>query len=141
MYTISLCASECFMGFAQSASTPSTEPISAYVRCPFCRDDEGWRILRVVGLPRPGSQIRVAELVQSGYDLGRQPRSGGRSLAREHPCKRALSRMSVGSVNPTNCFAPSHHQTCLVRLRFSYSLIFVGTRPKTAESHPKPKAT
>jgi hypothetical protein len=68
------------------------------VRCPFCRDDDGWRIIRVVGLPLPGPQVRVAELVQSGCDLGHQPRSGGRSLACDHPCERALSRISVGSV-------------------------------------------
>ncbi len=39
------------------------------------------RILGVASLPLPGSQVRVPELVQSRYDLGRQPRSGGRSLA------------------------------------------------------------
>ena len=45
-------------------------------------------ILCVVGLPLPGPQVRVAELVQSGCDLGRQPHSGGRSLACDHPCER-----------------------------------------------------
>jgi hypothetical protein len=35
-----------------------------------------------------------AELVQSGCDLGHQPRPGGNSLARDHPCQRALSRIS-----------------------------------------------
>ena len=43
--------------------------------------------LRVAGLPLPGSHVRVADLVQSGCDLGRQPHSGGRSLARDHPCE------------------------------------------------------
>src|SRR5438094_845609 len=32
-------------------------------------------------------------------DLGRQPHSCGRSLACDHPCERALSRISGGSVN------------------------------------------
>jgi hypothetical protein len=31
--------------------------------------------------------------------LGRQPHSGGRSLACDHPCERALSRISVSSLN------------------------------------------
>ena len=39
------------------------------------------RILGVASLPLPGSQVRVSELVQSRYDLGRQPHSGRRSLA------------------------------------------------------------
>jgi hypothetical protein len=39
------------------------------------------RILGVASLPLPGPQVRVPELVQSRYDLGRQPHSGRRSLA------------------------------------------------------------
>ena len=51
--------------------------------------------LGVAGLPLSGSQVRVAELVQSGCDLGRQPHLGGRSLAYDQPCKPALRCVAV----------------------------------------------
>ena len=51
----------------------------------------GRRHLGLAGLSLPGSQIRVAELVQSGCDLDLQPRIGGRSLACDQPGEPALS--------------------------------------------------
>ena len=44
------------------------------LRRPLCRDDRSRRIPSVASLPLPGSQVRVAELVQSGCDLGLQSR-------------------------------------------------------------------
>src|SRR5450755_290345 len=59
---------------------------SRHCRPGLCRplglDDRGRRILGLASLPLSGSQVRVEELVQSGYDLGRQFDSGGRSCAR-----------------------------------------------------------
>ncbi len=57
-------------------------------------------ILGVAGLPLPGSQVRVAELVQSGCDLGLQPHIGGRSLACDQPGEPALSRVAAPSSRP-----------------------------------------
>ena len=51
----------------------------------------GRRHLGLAGLSLPGSQIRVAELVQSGCDLDLQPHIGGRSLACDQPGEPALS--------------------------------------------------
>ena len=59
----------------------------------------------VASLPLPGSQVRVAELVQSGCDLGLQPHIGGRSLACDHPCEPALSRVAAPSF-PRSLAAP-----------------------------------
>ena len=67
----------------------------AGLRRPLSRDDRGRRILSVAGLPLPRSQVRVAELVQSGCDLGRQPHLGRRSLACDQPCEPALSRSGL----------------------------------------------
>jgi hypothetical protein len=41
------------------------------------------------------SQVRVAELVQSGFDLGLQPHLGGRDLARDQRDESALSYIAV----------------------------------------------
>ena len=53
------------------------------------------RILGVASLPLPGSQVRIAELVQSGWDLGLQSRLGGRSIACDQPGESALSRAAI----------------------------------------------
>ena len=53
------------------------------------------RILGVASLPLPGSQVRVAELVQSGCDLGLQSRLGGCSIACDQPGEPALSRIAI----------------------------------------------
>ena len=51
-------------------------------RCPHCRNGRGRRIVGVASLPLSRSQVLVAELVQSGCDVGRQPHSGRYCLAR-----------------------------------------------------------
>ena len=65
------------------------------LRRPLCRDDRSRRVLGVAGLPLPGSHVRVADLVQSGCDLGPQPYIGGCSLAYDQPGKPALSAFTV----------------------------------------------
>ena len=52
-------------------------------------------ILGLARLPPFGSQVRIAELVQSRGDLGLQPRPGGRSNARGQPFKPPLTPISV----------------------------------------------
>jgi len=52
----------------------------------------------LAGLPVPGSQVRVAELVQSGCDLGVQPYVGVRSLACDQPGEPALSRFLLSLI-------------------------------------------
>ena len=64
-------------------------------RRPLCRDDRSRRILGVASLPLPGSQVRIAELVQSGWDLGLQSRLGGCSIACDQPGEPALSRIAI----------------------------------------------
>jgi hypothetical protein len=54
-----------------------------------------WRTLGVARLPLPGSEIRVAELVQSGCNLGLQSRLGRRSIACDQPGEPALSRIAL----------------------------------------------
>jgi hypothetical protein len=51
------------------------------LRRPHYHDDRSRRHLGLASLPVPGSQVRVAELVQSGCDLVPQPHIGRRSLA------------------------------------------------------------
>src|SRR4029077_13274039 len=65
------------------------------LRRPLCRDDRSRRVLGVAGLSLPGSHVRVADLVQSGCDLGPQPYIGGCSLAYDQPGKPALSAFTV----------------------------------------------
>ena len=52
-------------------------------------------ILGLAGLSLPGSQVRIAELVQFGCDLGLQSSPGGCSIARGQPCKPALTPILV----------------------------------------------
>jgi hypothetical protein len=66
------------------------------LRRPLCRDDRSRRTLSVAGLSLPGSEVRVAELVQSGYYLGLQSRLCRRSIASCQPGERALSRVALG---------------------------------------------
>jgi len=63
---------------------------------PLYSDDRSRRIVGVAGLPVPGSQVRVAELVQSGCYLGLQSRLGGCSIAGDQPDEPALSRIALG---------------------------------------------
>jgi hypothetical protein len=57
------------------------------------------RILSVAGLSLPGSQIRVAKLVQSGCDLGLQSGFGWCSVACDQPGEPPLSRMAFGNAH------------------------------------------
>jgi hypothetical protein len=59
--------------------------VSAVLR----RDDRSRRVLGLAGLSLPGSQVRIAELVQFGCDLGLQSSPGGCSIARGQPRKPA----------------------------------------------------
>src|SRR5262245_31608712 len=63
---------------------------------PLRRDVDSWRILGVASLPLPGSQVRVAELVQSGCDLGLQSRVGGCTFACGQPGQPTVSRFTLG---------------------------------------------
>src|SRR5262245_2841128 len=63
---------------------------------PLYSDDRSRRIVGVAGLPVPGSQVRVAELVQSGCYLGLQSRLGRCSIAGDQPGEPALSRIALG---------------------------------------------
>jgi hypothetical protein len=64
------------------AASGTRDGMIFYRRCNFFGDDRSRRILGMASLPLPGSQVRVAELVQSRCDMGRQPHSGGHFLAR-----------------------------------------------------------
>jgi hypothetical protein len=53
-------------------------------------------LLAWLGLSLLGSQVRVAELVQSGCDLGLQPHPGGCYIACDQPSEPTLSRIARG---------------------------------------------
>src|SRR5262249_45408219 len=61
------------------------------LRRPLCRDDRRRRTVSVAGLSLPGSQVRVAELVQSGCDLGLQSRLCGCHMACDQPGEPAMT--------------------------------------------------
>ena len=65
------------------------------LRRPLCRDDRSRRIPSVASLPILGSKVRVAELVQSGCDLGIQSLVGGCSFACDQPGEPAVSRIAI----------------------------------------------
>src|SRR5262245_32368735 len=73
---------------------------------PLRRDVDSWRILGVASLPLPGSQVRVAELVQSGCDLGLQPRVGGCTFACGQPRQPTVSRIALGLTSWLNVVVP-----------------------------------
>ena len=60
------------------------------------RNDHRRRVRGVARLPLPGSQVRVAELVQSRCDVGLQSRLGGCALAGNQPGEPPLSRIALG---------------------------------------------
>jgi hypothetical protein len=62
---------------------------------PLCRDGCGRRLLGVASLPLPGSQVRVAELVQSGCNLGLQSCLGGGAVAYDQPRGPILKRIAI----------------------------------------------
>ena len=64
-------------------------------RRPLLGDDCRRWVLGLARLPPFGSQVRVAELVQSQCDLGLQPHPGGRTIARGQLSKPPLTRISV----------------------------------------------
>ena len=49
---------------------------------PLYRNDRGWRMLGVAGLPLSGPEVRLTQLVQSRRSLGSEPRFGGIDLSR-----------------------------------------------------------
>src|SRR5437879_3127725 len=78
---------------------------------PMGPTDQGGRVLGVAGLPLPRSQTRVAELVQSGCDLGLQLYIGGRSLAFDQPGGwSALSRVMVLGLRRDGSISKSNHR-------------------------------
>ena len=66
------------------------------LRRPRWRNDHRRRVRGVARLPLPGSQVRVAELVQSRGDVGLQSRLGGCALACNQPGEPTLSRIALG---------------------------------------------
>ena len=67
------------------------EHCRAGLACPRCCDDRCRRSFCMAGLPLPWSQVRVAELVQSRYRMGAQPRPNRRALIRVQPFGSALT--------------------------------------------------
>jgi hypothetical protein len=69
--------------------------------------DRGRRIFGLAGLPPPRPQVRIAELVQSGCDLGRELYSGRCSSACDQPDEPPLRCMTdevVGTAQGVLCF-------------------------------------
>jgi hypothetical protein len=67
---------------------------------PLHRDGRRRRMRGVAGLPLSRPQLHIAQLVQSGYGLGRQPRSGRRCCIGAQPHRLAVRSTATRTSGP-----------------------------------------
>ena len=65
------------------------------LRRPLRRDGRSWWLLGLASLSLSGSQVRIAELVQFGCDLGLQSNPGGCSITSDQLGELGLSRLRL----------------------------------------------